>query len=60
MDRIRTIEVGSHVGERVRVAGWLHSLRQMGGINFLIIRDGWGRIQAVAEDEAELSPLLEG
>ena len=60
MERIRTVEAGSHVGERVRVAGWLHSLRQMGGINFLIIRDGWGRIQAVAEDEAELSPLLEG
>jgi nondiscriminating aspartyl-tRNA synthetase len=60
MERIRIVEVGSHVGERVRVAGWLHSLRQMGGINFLIIRDGWGIIQAVAEDEAELSPLLEG
>jgi len=60
MERIRTIEVGSHGGERVRVAGWLHSLRQLGGINFLIIRDGWGTIQAVAESETELSPLLEG
>src|SRR6266487_724334 len=58
LKRIRTIEVGTQPGERVRIAGWLHSLRQMGGINFLVIRDGWGTIQAVAETEAELTPLL--
>ncbi len=58
-NRIRTIEVASHPGERVRIAGWLHSLRQMGGISFLVIRDGWGTIQAVAEAEVELAPLLE-
>ncbi len=60
LKRIRTIEVGSHIGERVRVAGWLHSLREMGGINFLVIRDGWGTVQAVAETGTELSLLLEG
>ena len=59
MKRIRTIEVASHIGERVSIAGWLHSLRQMGGINFLVIRDGWGTIQAVAETEAEMSSLVE-
>jgi len=57
LQRVRTIEVGSHIGERVRIAGWLHSLRQMGGINFLAIRDGWGTVQAVAESESELAPL---
>jgi nondiscriminating aspartyl-tRNA synthetase len=31
----------------------------MGGINFLVIRDGWGTIQAVAETDTELTPLLE-
>src|SRR6516165_9280118 len=31
----------------------------MGGINFLVIRDGWGTVQAVAETETELSSLLE-
>ncbi|TMC19124.1 MAG: aspartate--tRNA(Asn) ligase, partial [Chloroflexi bacterium] len=48
MERIRTVKVGTHIGERVRVAGWLHSLRRLGGISFLVIRDGWGIIQAVA------------
>ena len=60
MERIRTIEVGSHVGERVRVAGWLHSLRQLGGVSFLVIRDGWGTVQAVAETGEELAPLYSG
>src|SRR5437588_9815328 len=57
MERIRTIEVGEHVGERVRVAGWLHSLRRLGGVNFLVVRDGWGIVQVVTESEAELGPL---
>jgi nondiscriminating aspartyl-tRNA synthetase len=57
MERIHTVEVGRHVGERVRVAGWLHSLRLMGGLCFLVIRDGWGTIQAVAESEAELGAI---
>src|SRR5713101_7230276 len=60
MQRIPISEVGSHVGERVRVMGWLHSLRQLGGINFLIIRDGWGIVQAVAETGPELIPLQQG
>ncbi|HLX59570.1 MAG TPA: aspartate--tRNA(Asn) ligase [Ktedonobacteraceae bacterium] len=59
MQRIRTLEVRSHIGERIRVTGWLQSLRQMGGIDFLVLRDGWGTLQAVAENEAEIAPLIE-
>jgi len=55
--RIRTTEVSSHVGERIRIAGWLHSLRRLGGVTFLVIRDGWGQLQAVAETEEEIAPL---
>src|SRR2546430_5693039 len=60
MERIRTVEVGEHVGERVRVAGWPHSLRRLGGVNFLVVRDGWGIVQGVTESEAELEPLQGG
>src|SRR5215469_6578402 len=58
MERIRTTEVGAHVGERIHVAGWLHSLRRLGSINFLLLRDGWGIIQVVFSDEANLKPLV--
>ncbi len=60
IERVRTTEVAAHVGERIRVAGWLHSLRRMGGITFLVLRDGWGMVQAVAENEPELGALATG
>lgn len=59
MQRTLTSEVKAHAGERIRVTGWLHSLRQLGGLNFLVIRDGWGLVQAIAEREEELAPLIE-
>jgi nondiscriminating aspartyl-tRNA synthetase len=60
MDRIPTTQVQLHIGQRVRVQGWLHALRRLGGVTFLVVRDGWGTVQAVSEDEAELAALLEG
>jgi nondiscriminating aspartyl-tRNA synthetase len=55
--RIPSIEVGAHLGERIQVAGWLHTLRHLGGVSFLILRDGWGIIQVVAASEEDLAPL---
>jgi nondiscriminating aspartyl-tRNA synthetase len=57
MERIRTTELSAHVGERVRLQGWVHNLRRLGGVNFVILRDGWGTAQAVSEDETALAPL---
>src|SRR5579875_209019 len=59
MQRIRTTEVRQHIGERVRIEGWLHSLRQLGGLTFLIVRDGWGTAQAVVETAEEVSAITE-
>jgi nondiscriminating aspartyl-tRNA synthetase len=55
--RIRSNELATHVGEQVAVAGWLQSVRRLGKVTFLVIRDGWGTIQAVVADEARLAPL---
>ncbi len=57
MERVYTSEVGSHVGERVRLAGWLHALRRMGGINFLVLRDVRGTVQVVVETPEALAAL---
>ncbi len=59
LQRTLTSEVGSHIGERIKVTGWLHSWREMGGVSFLVLRDAWGTIQAVAETPEELQPLRE-
>ncbi len=59
MERLLTKEVQAHVGERVLVQGWLHSLRQLGGVNFLVVRDGWSLLQCVTEREEEIVALRE-
>ena len=56
-ETIRSVEVSAHLGERVRLTGWLQQLRRLGGVNFIILRDGWGMIQAVTENEEDLAPL---
>ena len=43
-----TIEnIASHVDEEITLRGWLHNKRSSGKIQFLIVRDGTGYIQAV-------------
>ena len=56
-ERIPSSKVGAHIGETITVTGWLHSWREMGGVSFLVLRDAWGTVQAVAETEAELHSL---
>jgi len=56
-DRIYTSEVGQHIGERVQVAGWLHTLRRLGGINFLVLRDVRGTVQIVLDTPEALQAL---
>ena len=55
--RVPSVEVSAHLGERIIVAGWLHALRRLGGVSFLVLRDGWCIVQAVAASDDELAPL---
>jgi aspartyl-tRNA synthetase len=45
-----------NIGEAVRVSGWLENVRDHGGVKFLDLRDQYGILQAVVQDES----LLEG
>jgi asparaginyl-tRNA synthetase len=47
MNTVRIVDFGSHVGEEVRVQGWLHNKRSSGKLQFLIVRDGSAFAQAV-------------
>ena len=51
MERIWTTELQYHIGEQVRLSGWIHRLRALGGISFLIVRDGRGTAQVVISDD---------
>ena len=57
--RSYTYELPHKIGERVQLQGWVHALRKLGGVSFLILRDGWGTAQVIVETEAQLAPLAE-
>jgi nondiscriminating aspartyl-tRNA synthetase len=55
--RVWSTQIGEHVGERVGVSGWLHRLRRLSNISFLILRDSKGLVQIVIEDPATVEQL---
>jgi nondiscriminating aspartyl-tRNA synthetase len=50
MQRIWSVDLPAHVGEHVVVAGWLHRLRRLSSVSFLIVRDARGLAQVVVGD----------
>ena len=52
MKTVRIEDFGAHVGETVRVCGWIHNKRSSGKLQFLILRDGTGYMQAVVFKKA--------
>ncbi|HSX37049.1 MAG TPA: aspartate--tRNA(Asn) ligase [Patescibacteria group bacterium] len=57
MDRTLSSDVKSHTGKQVRVEGWLHKKRLLGGLTFLNIRDRRGLVQVVVKDKDEVEKL---
>jgi len=53
VERILTTELAQHVGERVRLAGWLHHQRRLAQVSFLLLRDRAGIAQIVVTDPAD-------
>ena len=54
MQRIWSVDLPAHVGEHVALCGWLHRLRRLSSVTFLVLRDGRGIAQTVLGDEAQL------
>lgn len=51
--RVLSNEIKKYVGKEIEIAGWVHKIRKLGGITFIIVRDRSGFIQAVAEKETK-------
>src|SRR4029079_13678346 len=49
-----------HVGEAVRLSGWVHRKRDHGGVLFVDLRDHYGITQIVCDADSPALPVLEG
>src|SRR3954468_21697935 len=57
MDRVLTSDVKSHIDKTVRIEGWLHKKRLLGGLTFINVRDRRGLVQVVIQDKDEVEKL---
>jgi aspartyl/asparaginyl-tRNA synthetase len=53
MERIHISQIREKVGQQVKIAGFVHTVRDQGSIKFLIIRDITGLIQVVVTKASE-------
>lgn len=57
MDRVLSKDVILHKDKKIKVSGWLHKKRLLGGLNFISIRDRTGVLQMLVENKNELEKL---
>lgn len=55
--RILSNQVKEHIGETIRVEGWIHKKRLLGGLSFINVRDRRGLVQVVIDDKDEVEKL---
>lgn len=55
--RTLTNELSAHIGETIRIEGWLHKKRLLGGLNFITLRDRRGVAQTKIDNKDELEKL---
>jgi nondiscriminating aspartyl-tRNA synthetase len=46
-------EISRHPGEQIRVCGWVHRIRELGKISFILLRDRSGTAQLVLEGQVD-------
>ncbi len=51
--RVLARDVAAREGTEVTVSGWVHRIRNLGGISFVMLRDRSGLVQVVYESEPE-------
>ena len=58
MKRSYTSELKKKIGKRVLLKGWVHDVRLLGGINFVLLRDKDGIVQITARKKQTKNEIL--
>ncbi|MCX7786683.1 MAG: aspartate--tRNA(Asn) ligase [Spirochaetes bacterium] len=53
--RVLVKELGSYIERSVEVKGWVHRIRELGGISFVLLRDRTGMVQLVYEGKVSFT-----
>jgi nondiscriminating aspartyl-tRNA synthetase len=53
MQRTLAADIVKHIGEDVKLVGWLFQVRELGSISFVVVRDRTGTAQAVILEPAK-------
>jgi len=57
MERVLSNQLNDFVGKDVLIKGWVHAVRDLGSVCFLIVRDRGGLLQAVLASTEEVKKL---
>ncbi|MDA4134938.1 MAG: OB-fold nucleic acid binding domain-containing protein, partial [Thaumarchaeota archaeon] len=58
-DLLSISEIRSRIGQKIRVAGWVHDVRLLGGINFVLLRNREGIIQLTTPKKSVTQDVLD-
>lgn len=56
IERVMSNEIGQHDGRSIQVSGWVHRIRELGKVSFIVLRDRSGFLQLVTEEKIDLTP----
>jgi len=57
MKRIMIIRLEESIGEKIFIQGWVHRVRILKNISFVIVRDRSGMVQCVVDKDVDLNNL---
>jgi len=53
--RILAKDIKEYSGKEITISGWVHRIRELGGVNFIVLRDRSGMVQIVTNHEVNLT-----
>lgn len=56
-ERVLSVDLKNHIGKKVVLLGWIHKVREMGALVFLVLRDRKGLTQIIVDNEEEKEKL---